>query len=433
MRPAASFGAGALAALVAACAAARPALAQLDTPAPFVVRMTPLVPDSARPPSLPDTTWKPAQFVMPGRQAGARLDILLPDTPAAVRYLSRLRGEIEWSRASWLPESRPGTALLAALPFSPTTRFGDTVAVFAYLGYVPQADTVRLRVWFHGVSDVEPRILNVWVRSPSRLTVGASAGVAMALNDSASRSPVRRLGMNGRLLVSQVNGVDKLPACRIRSFWHALLVVPPLWCAVRVPARGVLLLAPGGRWLRGAVLVEGDLLLGLAGTPAGDTAASPSGDSASAPSFARSAEGNLRIELPLFDLGGDLALRVFGQGGWVTVSGRPDFWLQRYFGWRLGIGQADVSGRQSYVEMGWGFSDNLRPRKTRVHVAVQLRAPGTPLVAQISVNYHGKGRFNPATSDNPVVAAVFAPIDLTRLFATLAGGASGAATQGVGP
>jgi len=435
MRPAASFGAGALAALVAACGAARPALAQGDTSAPFIVRATLLVPDSARTPAPPDSAWKPALSVMPGRQAGVRLDIALRESLAPAHSLSRLRGEIEWSRASWLPESRPGASPLAALAFIRGTQVADTVAVYAYLGYVPQADTVRLKVWFQGDSGAESRSLDVWVRSPSRFTLGASAGAAIALNDTGSRKAVRRIGMSGRLLLGQVNGVDKLPGCRIRSFWHALLVVPPLWCAVRVPARGVLLLAPGGRWLRGAFLMEGEFLLGLAGTQAADSAGAPAGDSALTPppTFARSAEGSIRIEVPLLDLGGDLAVRAFGQGGFVTVSGRPDIWLQQYWGLRLGIDQADVSGRQSYVEVGWGFSDNLRPRRTRSRIAVQLRAPGTPIVVQIAVNYRGAARFNPSTSDNPVVAAVFAPIDLTQLFSTLTGGASGAATQGVGP
>ena len=134
--------------------------------------------------------------------------------------------------------------------------------------------------------------------------------------------------------------------------------------------------------------------------------------------FEQAAEGYIRIEFPLIDFGGPLSLRAFRQGGFVTLRNRPPYWEQSYTGLRFGIDAVDVSGRQSYIEIAWGRSDNLNTRGRRRRSVVQLRVPSTEFVFQFVVNNGGR--------DNPVILSIFTPLDLKDIRDIILGKGKGA-------
>jgi len=181
-------------------------------------------------------------------------------------------------------------------------------------------------------------------------------------------------------------------------------------------------LAPQAHKWQGPFVVEGDFLLGLVALQKDTSAADSTGTIDSTQVFRQSSEGYVRIELPLVDFGGEVSLRAFAQGGFVTVQSLPNYWVQQYFGLRLGMDAVDPSGRQSFVEIAYGLSENLRPKDRRLRVGVQLRVPDTGLVFQFNVNMRpGSGHLNTFTSDNPIVFSVYNSIDFKQLFSLVSG------------
>jgi len=285
---------------------------------------------------------------------------------------------------------------------------GGVFAAFGYAGALPAADTVLLLLASRGTTLAVP----VWRRAPRRFVLGASLGATVPLNSVAGRTVVRRIGLNGRLIVGTLHTGDL--RCALRTWPFCLVQV-----VTYIPALTAGLAPHAHKW-QGPFVVEGDFLLGLVALQT-DTADSASAAD-STQTFRQSSEGYVRIEFPAVDFGGDVSLRVFAQGGFVTVQSEPDYWAQEYFGMRLGMDAVDLSGRQSFVEIAYGLSENLRPRRGRLRVAVQLRVPDTGFIFQFNVNFRpGTGHRDPFTSDNPVVFAAYSSIDFQQLF-TLVGG-----------
>jgi len=216
------------------------------------------------------------------------------------------------------------------------------------------------------------------------------------------------LGLNGRLQVGEAAGRDPCKPKRVAEW----LLAPA--CPVVLVAR---LFSPSVRFMSGPFLMEGDFVLGIAGqdtlVPKPDPTAPPDTNL----HFQESAEGYVRIEVPVLDFGGPLSLRGFGQGGFVVVRGRREYWEQRFWGFRLGIDAVDVSGRQSFVEIAWGASENLTPVHGRMRVTAQLRVPRTELVFQFGVN---RGA-HPNGGDSPVVFSIYSPLDFGKIRRTILG------------
>jgi hypothetical protein len=170
----------------------------------------------------------------------------------------------------------------------------------------------------------------------------------------------------------------------------------------------------GGPLFRGEALLEGDFLLGLAALDTSKT-------KDTSQTFQSSSEGSVRLELPLLGLSQDVLLRFYAEGGFVTVQSLPNYWTQRYYGLRLGMDAADVSGRQSYVDIALGYSENLRPRHARLRVVVQLVIPRTQLAVQFKVNYSQGGHSDPTKTDSPVILSGFTSVDFQSLYNLIAG------------
>jgi hypothetical protein len=341
-------------------------------------------PDSAGAVAFPDATWTEVSGVAPGLRAGIRVEVNTGDTSTVSRWLDST--DLQLLRAG----TRLGTDsvrlsrafLRNAMCVSARCLQGGVVAFFGDLGIVPDADTVELIVSVPDAVGRSRTVYPIWVRRSSRFTLGGSFGATLPLNSASGRDVVPRLGMNGRVLVATLK---------------------PGWLFHR-------------RWLMtGPFLLEGDYLLGLAALQHDSTAAD------SAETFRKSSEGAVRFEWPLVDFGADVTLRAVWQGGFVTVQNLPNYWVQEYKGFRLGMDAADISGRQSFVELTWGHSDNLRPSSHRWRVVVQLLVPRTQLVFQFGVNYARGQHRDPSTSDSPVILSVFTTQDFQFLYGLLTG------------
>lgn len=123
----------------------------------------------------------------------------------------------------------------------------------------------------------------------------------------------------------------------------------------------------------------------------------------------------------MWDFSEEVSLRLYGEGGFVTSQDLPNYWATQYFGLRLGMDAADVSGRQSYADIAWGHSGNLRPTRTRLRVAVQLVIPGTQLVAQFKVNYAPGHHTDPTLTDSPAILSAFTSVDFQSLYRLITG------------
>ncbi len=379
---------------------------------PTVRRIVLLTPDTTRPPSFPDSTWSELREAAPGHTLGVRIEVIAADSNAAAQWLSRLNVSLYRAGAG---RSRD-VSLLAPAFFrglfcaQGDCRVGGVFGAFGYAGALPPADTLLLLL----VSPDSTITAPVWRRSPPRFVLGASVGAAVPLNSRAGRGIVRRVGLNGRLLIGTLHEGDL--KCRVRS-WPVCVFQAVTYLAT-LPAH----LAPQAHKWQGPFVVEGDFLLGLVALQKDTSAADSTGTIDSTQVFRQSSEGYVRIELPLVDFGGEVSLRAFAQGGFVTVQSLPNYWVQQYFGLRLGMDAVDPSGRQSFVEIAYGLSENLRPKDRRLRVGVQLRVPDTGLVFQFNVNMRpGSGHLNTFTSDNPIVFSVYNSIDFKQLFSLVSG------------
>ncbi len=395
--------------MLAAVSPAWPQTSAASSAATAAMRLAPrrvvlLEPDTARAPSFPDSTWNEVAEVAPGRRAGVRLEVSAPDSIAALRWLDSVQVRLLQSgrgvvrRDALLPVTFFRHPMCAS---SKCDSSGGVFAVFGYVGLVPFADTTRLVIAWPGPGHgsavgarpdsavgaardpvaPEPRdssVVFVWAHAPGRFALGASYGVTLPLNSVSGRSVVPRLGMNGRLLAFE--------------------------------------LRPSGPVMfHGPVLMEGEFLLGVAALQHDSAGAD------SSQTFRQSSEGSIRIELPFVDFGGDVSLRVFLLGGFMTVPSQPNYYVQHYYGLRLGMDAADISGRQSYVEFGTGGSDNLRPSGGRWRITVQLVIPRTPIVFQFGVNYARSNHRDPSTSDSPVILSAFTTQDFQFLYNLISG------------
>jgi hypothetical protein len=380
-----------------------------------------VVPDTGRAPVFPDSTWIETAEVAPGHALGVRVEVTASDSPAALRWLLGLDlflyhsgGDTARARSKLAPVLTHGVKCVTG-----DCQGGGVFAAYGYVGTVPARDTVKLML--RALPDTPTYVVPVWERAPSRFALGASIGAAVPLNSGAGHDVVRRAGLNGRLLVGTMihhGGVFEPRA----SGWLNWVWEGPVWLA-SVAAQGVVLpfkLMPSARTWQGPLLVEGEFLLGLAALQHDTTKADSAARADSSQGFRQTSEGYVRIELPLVDFGNEVSLRLFGQGGFVTVQNMPNYWSQQYFGARLGMDAADPSGRQSYIEVAFGRSENLRPVKGRLRVVVQLRVPETPLVFQFNVNYHTH-HDDPLASDNPVMISAYSALDLQDLFRLMGG------------
>jgi hypothetical protein len=375
-----------------------------------VRRVVLLAPDTTKPPSFPDTTWSELRESAPEGVLGVRIEVVASDSSAAAQWLDSLdvslyRASAGNPRDTWLLAPRFFRGLLCP---GADCRSRGVFTAFGFAGPLPSADTLLL---FLASSDSTITV-PVWRHSPPRFVLGASVGVAVPLNSGAGRTVVRRLGLNGRLLIGTLHSGDL--HCRAAT-WPVCILQAATYLAT-VPAE----LAPRAHRWQGPFVVEGDFLLGLVALQADTADSAAAADSALV--FRQSSEGYVRIELPVVDFGGEVSLRAFAQGGFVTVQSAPNYWSQEYFGLRLGMDAVDLSGRQSFVEIGYGLSENLRPTHRRVRVGVQLRVPSTGLIFQFNVNFRpGAGHRDPLSSDNPVVFSAYSSIDLNQLFSLVSG------------
>lgn len=371
-----------------------------------------LVPDSGRSSALPDfSSWRPVLEGRPGAQAALRLE--WRDSAGAQLWLDTLEVWLIWKGADLETgdmidreqQLSPGRLRLRCL--SGCDGAGESMFTsHVYLGVLPPvADVIRVELRRPVPEDAMVQVL--WSRRIERFVLGASIGGTLPLNRDGDDDLARRAALHGRVLVSRIPGFSS-PGCRFRQRTPALAALAALPMLVNCLVH---FSSPHARWFAGPFLLEGEFLLGLAQV---DSSAS-----SAAGSFAESSEGYTRIEFPLLDFRDNVSLRAFGQGGFITVRGSSEFFLQKFYGLRLGLDATDYSGRQSFIEFALGKSENLRPSgPRRRRVTAQLRAPATPLVFQIVVNYKKRGVPN---VDNPVVLSAFLPFEFQSLYNALTG------------
>jgi hypothetical protein len=339
--------------------------------------------------SFPGPQWRASGEAVAGRRYGVRLE-----------FAGAAKDTLDWLRSLHVRVTNyddVGSHILRSFPspfFRDPIQEGNRFAAFGDIGILPQGDTVRLSVARGDpiVGDTVLLEITLSVRGPSPFRLGASLGVAVPLNGDTGLGVIQRVGINGRLQFSSIRGLG-LPRCH----WYTVPVC----------------LVPTARFFAGPFLMEGDFLLSAVAIDTTSPESLAVYDSLQRPtrlltSFQRGSEGYVRIEFPLVGFGGPLSLRSYFQGGFVTVRGLPDYYQQYFVGFRLGIDAVDVSGRQSFVEIGWGRSDNLQPNRRRRRVTVQLRVPSTEFVFQFVVN---NGRLRRGW-DNPVIMSIYTPLDL---------------------
>ena len=373
------------------------AVSLLSSQAVDVKRLAVIESDSAS--SFPNSSWRESAALRSGHRYGVRLEF--HGAPAdTLDWLGSLDVVL---RSTDEADARPVRRFLApflrhVICLSASCGSGGVFAAFGDLGVLPGADEIR------GdsveVSVERSTSLVAVTRAPVRIDnfqLGATLGVTVPLNVDSGVGAVQRAGLNGRLQLSQLKGCSVVTGCK--SF---VLALP------RVVLR---VLAPHSQLFAGPFLMEGDFLLTVAQVDTNRVAIQQR-------TFEQAAEGYIRIEFPLIDFGGPLSLRAFRQGGFVTLRNRPPYWEQSYTGLRFGIDAVDVSGRQSYIEIAWGRSDNLNTRGRRRRSVVQLRVPSTEFVFQFVVNNGGR--------DNPVILSIFTPLDLKDIRDIILGKGKGA-------
>lgn len=348
--------------------------------------------------SFPGPGWPEASQISPGRRYGLKVEFSGPpqDTWQLLRSLEIALVSVS---ARGQPETRrfPAPFLRAATCAQEPCSSGGVFVAYGDLGFLPYADTVRVAVRQDNTTLVERVVVS---QAAERFRMGASLGGTLPLNGDTGQGLTRRVGLNGRLHVSQVRGV--------------LIRESRLLAAILLPVRW---LAPDARFAGGTFLMEGDFVLGVGVL---DTSVT----TPPALAYRPASEGQVRIEVPLLDLGDPLFLRAFAQGGFVVFEGEPGYWEQRFFGMRLGIDAVDLTGRQSFIEIAWGKSTNIQPTRRRRRVVVQLRVPTTEFVFQIMANQGLSDR-----GASPVVLSFFTPLDLRQIRDIILGQPSGGESQ----
>jgi hypothetical protein len=342
-----------------------------------------IAPVPGRAATFPDSGWRRFSALQPYKRAGLRVEFEAPpaDTGAWLASIRMVLRTIAKSRRDTIVYGPP------SLPAHSCTR-PDCSLFYAYgdLGYLSGADTITLDV-MRGDSVLAREVLQT--SEPASLALGGSIGAAVPLNVAAGEHVVQRAGIHGRLVVTTFQGFP----LEIHRFFSDL------------------------RLLAGPVLMEGEFLIGVAGV---DTSTDTTTNNLA---FRQASEGIVRLEFPIVQIGDELSLRYVMDRGFVTIRRQPDFWIQKFYGLRLGIDAADVSGRQSYLEIAWGKSENLDPtaaRGVRRRATVQLRVPHTQLVFQILANF-GPNRQGTRGANNPAIFSVFAPLDLEQIGDLISG------------
>jgi hypothetical protein len=231
----------------------------------------------------------------------------------------------------------------------------------------------------------ESRTIRIWTERSSQFVVALTLGTTFPLNrlspnDTATRLEPR-VGFNGRVIITDMD---------------------PAWS--KIGRLGFF----NSDLFRGPIVAEGELFLGLSTLQEGV---------ADTNRYEQATEGNLRLSVPIVDFGRSVALRGLYEVGSISIRDSDELQAERYWGFRLGLDPTDISGRQSYVELAWGKSENLTPDKRR-RLTVQFRVPSTNIVLQFKNNF-ARGRASGGDFENTSILSAFVPLEAAEVLRIL--------------
>jgi len=307
-----------------------------------------------------------------------------------------LSGFVEWAPSIQVAKivyrgSATADTLLAASPaFLPARCRGSSASdsngtsvctTYAYLGEVPVADSVEIVLKFRE----EARKLRIWSERSSQFLVALALGTTFPLNKLSPNDTLARiqprLGFNGRVILTEIDpALSKVG--RLHLFNSDLF--------------------------RGPIIAEGELYLGLSTLQEGV---------ADTNRYEQATEGSLRVSVPILDFGRSVALRGQYEVGSVSIRDSDKLQSEHYFGFRLGLEPADISGRQSYIELAWGKSNNLTPESRR-RLTAQFRIPTTNIVLQFRNNF-ARGRNTGGPFENTSILSAYVPLEASEVLRIL--------------
>jgi hypothetical protein len=320
---------------------------------------------------------------LPVRRPGA-LGVEVRESSGLVPWLTSLRLSrvtVRGQTVDTLPLGGRGFSAPTCLAMAPGDPASDSLCqAFVFLGRTPEADTVDILVGFRDAS----RRLRVWKERSSQFLVGLALGSTFPLNKLSANDTISRLqprlGFNGRVIITDIEPQQAIG--RIGVFNTELF--------------------------RGPIVAEGELLLGLSTLQEGIPDSNR---------YEQATEGNLRFSMPIVDFGRAVAFRGMYEIGSVSIRNSDDLQGEQYIGFRLGLDPADLSGRQSYIELVWGKSENLTPDRRR-RLTVQFRVPTTNIVLQFRNNF-ARTKKTGLQFENTSVLSAYVPLTASEVLRVL--------------